>query len=215
LTLDAGVHPVLDRSSTIRQAAERLGFDCLDEQWEGWQARYRFHCREGHVLTASLRSLLAMSACRRCREAESWQHLLDEAKRHGVDCLDKLWKGVAKHYRFRCSVGHESTRSGRYAQTNVLCTRCLPPTRRQKRQAGLARLQEVLVLQAGTMLVPQGYCGLDWHYRFRCASGHEWKTNARSVLNGSWCPTCAREKRQKRHALQIFAAPDQDSDAGR
>ena len=34
------------------------------------------------------------------------------------------------------------------------------------------------------------YAGM-WHkLSFKCARGHEWKTNAHNIIRGTWCPVC-------------------------
>ncbi|HBO3047086.1 hypothetical protein GHU06_29320 [Pseudomonas aeruginosa] len=98
-------------------------------------------------------------------------------------------------HRFRCCVGHEWQRRSRDALVNLLCPRCMSHALALKRMDSLRRLYEAVAGWGGLLLLENVYFGLVWHYRFVCRQGHEWRTNARNVLNGSWCPQCARLRR--------------------
>ena len=55
------------------------------------------------------------------------------------------------------------------------------------------RVQRAAAAQGGTCLA-EAYEGVNHHYRFRCAKGHEWASPADPVLReGRWCTVCVHE----------------------
>lgn len=55
-------------------------------------------------------------------------------------------------------------------------------------------LQETAILKMGKCLSPE-YVGIKAHYQWKCQFGHEWSAIAESILRGSWCPTCAGQRK--------------------
>jgi hypothetical protein len=46
------------------------------------------------------------------------------------------------------------------------------------------------------------YKGIKAHYQWECQFGHQWPAIAESVLRGSWCPTCAGQRKTTIEELQ-------------
>ena len=62
------------------------------------------------------------------------------------------------------------------------------------RADGLERLRATAAARGGQLLDDR-YLGVNVHYRFRCAQGHEWQASGHSVLGGSWCKRCSDGER--------------------
>lgn len=208
---DASRHPLPE---PLQRTLERLGFVCEDEVWNGWQRPHAFRCSAGHALALAPARLSNLLGCRACHGRRTvWQCLRLAAERLGVECLDNAWRGRSAMHRFRCCVGHEWQRSGRDALDNLFCPRCISYSLALKRADGVLRLYEAVAGRGGAVLPGSGHFGLEWRYGFVCRYGHEWRTNARGVLNGSWCPVCARwERNLCRNCLQIHRSGAADGD---
>lgn len=207
----AGSHPILDRSESVRQAAERLGFECLEQEWKGWQETYRFRCRNGHLSLKRPRALISTVSCSHCRRDDSWRRLLASARKIGTRCLEQRWLGTHSYHRFCCPRGHQWKRIGGYALRDASCPTCARRIAGQRRQHpdGLGRLQAVASKHGGECLSPV-YDGLDRRYSFRCVNGHTWETTAYKLLQGSWCPTCKRteisSRKMRADGLELLQA---------
>lgn len=180
--------------ASIRRVVERLRFTCLDEQWRGAAAFYRFLCEQGHELRFSGASLKGVTGCYHCRDAGRLQRLRQKAEQDGSYLLDVQWKGSAERYSFRCQhePRHQWTRRYGHALSDSRCSHCGRRAVALSRLAkdGLQRLQEHARNLGGDCLSPI-YLGSGYKHRFRCAHGHVWEAVASAILNdGQWCAKC-------------------------
>jgi hypothetical protein len=58
----------------------------------------------------------------------------------------------------------------------------------------IALLQDTAMQKMGKCLSSE-YDGIKAHYQWECQLGHQWPAIAESVLRGSWCPTCAGQRK--------------------
>lgn len=189
-----GAHPVLDRFPHIREAADQLGFECLDDTWQGRFAAYRLRCREGHEFKRTMATFGRgrTSNCPQCNALANWTRLKDLCDVHGVRCLEERWLGWDTTHRFECTKGHAWTRLGKRALGHAGCTRCArAPGYERRRSASWLRLQKVVAERGGECLATD-FAGVAGVYPFRCAAGHQWLAKGSDVLRRTWCPECAR-----------------------
>lgn len=121
-----GSNPLLDRSAPLRRAVARLGLICLDHEWRGTQAEYRFQCPRKHVFSRAFATITQSRSggCRECVEQDQDAWLFALAASAGVTCLEPRWLGVTAQHRFRCAQGHEWVRYGSRVLTNARCPSC-------------------------------------------------------------------------------------------
>lgn len=120
----------------------------------------------------------------------------------GIVCSDEKWLGAVHHYHFRCHSGHEWVRRGDAQIANPRCPTCVRTASAIARRKldNLQRLHEVARSHGGDCLSSE-YTGVADRFAFRCASGHEWETQAYTVLNGSWCKLCRHEAMRRDNLL--------------
>lgn len=196
-------HPVLDRDSGLRAAADRSGFDCLDYQWKGLSAMYRIRCSRGHVFQRTLQTFARTrkARCPQCIAEEHMNQLYAMAARSGVQCLDSRWLGWDVPHRFQCAQGHVWNRVGNRALRGINCPQCGKTSGYDRRRAdSLARLHQVAAERGGVCL-DTTYQGNN-PYRFRCRQGHEWSALAQEVMRRTWCPECARLRKVEAYRNQ-------------
>ncbi len=198
-------HPILDRSVRTRQSADRWGFVCLDNEWQGREATYRFQCRDGHVFIKTFNALAQAPkgecpVCVRTRRANQWETLLRQS---GLTCLESEWLGHSALHRFRCTGGHAWERSGGRALQNIHCPHCgrADGYIRKRLVDGLERLQQAAANRGGQCLSDH-FAGVNHTYTFRCAKGHTWQANGGDVLRRTWCDLCARERKSQDYRLK-------------
>ncbi|WP_153050293.1 hypothetical protein [Pseudomonas sp. MF4836] len=186
-------HPVLDRDPGLRAAAVRSGLDCLDHQWKGVNAMYRFRCDRGHVFLRTLQTFSRVSnaKCPTCAVEAHMNQLRTLADRNGVKCLETRWLGWDAAHRFQCAQGHIWSRRGNRALSGIDCPHCGKASGYDRRRAeSLARLHQIAAERGGVCLNTSYQANKP--YRFRCARGHEWEAQGHEVKRRTWCPECAR-----------------------
>lgn len=195
-----GKHPVLDHSAELRRRADRFELECAMQAWRGWDEPYTFRCAAaGHEFSLSARQLLTKRiACHTCRGLECLARLRQRTEREGVRCLSTEWAGEAGPYLFECQHGHQWQRSA--GPSVPRCPHCgfQAGALARRDPNGLARLRQAAEAKGGQCL-SEAYTTSAARYRFRCADGHEWETLGRTVLDGAWCPSCARAQRRVEH----------------
>ena len=182
----------------LREAAHKLGIECLDTEWLGAHGTYRLRCACGHEYTRTPAAILKHGrGCPECLNRTRLARLHTIAEQHGGRCLETHYLGNNALYRFACAKGHEwSNYPDRLRSGGFWCPRCARMRYRQLKlnPNGLEQLQEAAKARGGVCLSDL-YEGRAVHYRFRCAEGHEWETGAKAILSSSaWCPRCSFAK---------------------
>jgi hypothetical protein len=93
----------------LQAVARAKGGACLNEQYEGVQARYRFQCGAGHVWKAVGARVLAGSWCPQCnleRQRLGIEVMAAIAHERGGRCLSDRYINVRHHLQWECSHGH-------------------------------------------------------------------------------------------------------------
>jgi len=188
------------------KAAERGG-QCLSDTYLGSALRHRFRCAEGHEWQTGAHEVLRGAWCLPCsherkrtgyRLADGLERLQQAAADKGGACLSDTYEGHRHRYAFRCAEGHEWQTLGARILRGAWCPTCVVAQGPQKRRLsdGLQRLHEAAKARGGECL-SDGYNGHAGQHRFRCSEGHEWEARgAVTLLQGGWCPQCARVGRR-------------------
>ena len=117
-----------------------------------------------------------------------------KARSFGGEVLSKRYVGCRHPMAFRCAKGHR----WRAALANVAqgqwCPQC-----GAKKSTEAKRLRKFLSVQRiaknhGGRCLARTYVDQYTKMRWRCAEGHEWVADARTIGLGRWCPTCKRER---------------------
>jgi hypothetical protein len=185
----------LSQLNRIFVACRELGIDCLDNEWQGMKAHYRFRCAQGHEYSCQGRALLssnspARATCPECCKSNSLARLKAMAIQRGGECLELNFLGAGVPHRFRCAHGHEwSAIANSVTSGGSWCQHCA--IEKRKINNGLERLRLAAKLRGGICLATE-YRGMRQYYAFRCAKGHEWSTTGENILAvKNWCPHCA------------------------
>ncbi|WP_423382436.1 hypothetical protein [Burkholderia sp. LMG 32019] len=118
----------------------------------------------------------------------AYAQLAEIAAERGLTLLTPEWCGLKSFYEFRCASGHNFTRIGTVAMRGTItCLECEHVRVQQ-------RFQELLN-EKGTVCREGTYLGQTVRQHFTCRFGHEWTTDARKILDGSGCPSCAIDTR--------------------
>ncbi len=187
-------HPILDRQPQLRATADAAGFECLDSDWRGLSAMYRFQCRAGHRFDRTLQTFgrARETKCPVCTAEANFTRLRALSQEAGVQCLELHWLGWDRPHRFQCEAGHRWTRNGNKALDRTGCPVCgRDAGYRRRRDDLLTRIHQTAAARGGVCLDTASPRG-QRVFRFRCGAGHEWNAPGADVLRRTWCPECAR-----------------------
>ena len=196
-----------ERMQAIVQMAIAKGGRCMETEYLGSGARYRFVCAQGHEWTANpLRLRSRDSWCPHCAINHQRRFFVDGleklqslAAQKGGQCLSDAYKGTKVHYCMQCAQGHQWQATGLVLLGGSWCARCADQEKGKKRRLvdGLERVQQAAHAKGGVCLTP-AYLGAHENYQFRCSRGHEWHMKFWDANRGEWCKRCAREDRNQK-----------------
>ncbi|MDO3559676.1 hypothetical protein [Ralstonia pseudosolanacearum] len=188
----------------LQQIVRQAGGECLSTSYSNSRDTYRFRCRLGHEFETRGARVLAGSWCRYCghiqrgevlRDPTGLARIQEAARKRGGEWLPQPYTRMEELYRFRCAEGHEWTTRGVVVVRGKWCRLCANKSVSDAhlRKDGLDELHRIAQEHGGQCLA-HSYDGVNARYRFRCAQGHEWGTQAGNVRRGQWCPHCADDK---------------------
>jgi hypothetical protein len=191
----------------LQQAAARRGGECLAETFAGMSQKYRFRCAAGHVFQANGRAILWEGWCIRCSSfsrgkatllKDGLQRLNECAERQGGVCLDTVYRGMTRRYRFRCRFLHEWEATGKAVTEGSWCVKC----KNAGKGLTIEEAQRLAQIKGGQCLSTE-YSGAGIKLHWQCACGHRWYTLLATIRAGSWCLKCSHIKRMVRSCLDV------------
>ncbi|WJN78176.1 hypothetical protein OH687_15205 [Burkholderia anthina] len=195
----------------VEIAAER-GHTLLTLEWRGLKSYYEFRCESGHdftrIGTVAMRGTITCLQCEQVRVQHRFQELLSE---RGLVCHEGTYLGQTARQHFTCRSGHEWTTEARKILDGHGCPRCakIELAACLLHSDGLERLHEAAAERGGRCLTDT-YIGIAAHYEWECAEGHRWTAVAHRIVDGGWCPHCARirhgEQQRDPNGLQRLQA---------
>lgn len=179
------------------EVAKAAGLTLLTTAWTGAQANYLFRCSNGHEFERLATSILYKSAtaCPECKREALRDRWMEIVRERGGELVGDEFTTVARRYRLRCGQGHEWEALGQHIVAGHWCRRCVAEgnSARLLDQEGLARLQAAARSKGGRCLATE-YVGRAARYELECSYGHRWQTKGGFILDGHWCPHCARKQ---------------------
>ncbi|WP_423380304.1 hypothetical protein [Burkholderia sp. LMG 32019] len=195
------------------EVAKAAGLTLLTTAWTGAQANYLFRCSNGHEFERLATSILYKNAtaCPECKREALRDRWMGIVRERGGELVGDEFTTVARRYRLRCAQGHEWEALGQHIVAGHWCRRCVAEgnSARLLDQEGLARLQAAARSKGGRCLATE-YVGRAARYELECSYGHRWQTKGGFILDGHWCPHCARkqsaEQQRRSDGLQRLQA---------
>ncbi len=183
------------------EVAKAAGLTLLTTAWAGAQANYLFRCSNGHEFERPATSILYKNAtaCPECKYEALRDRWMAIVRERGGELVGGEFTTVAKRYRFRCAKGHEWEALGQHIVAGHWCRRCVAEANSERLldHNGLARLQAAAQSNGGRCLATE-YVGRAARYEMECSHGHRWQSKGGFILDGHWCPHCARRQSAER-----------------
>jgi hypothetical protein len=196
----------------LRQMAGSRGGECLSNKSVRSSESALWKCASGHVWQARVSSVRAGQWCPVC--AHNQKLGLDQmqqiARERGGQCLSTRYKNGCTPLLWECCNGHRWRASpanvkGGMRKKGTWCPECYNARRTFHEKHSIERMREIALLRQGRC-VSTGYVGSKSKLTWKCALEHRWQALPASVLQGTWCPVCARNQRLHLSDLQNIAA---------
>lgn len=111
------------------------------------------------------------------------------ARVRGGSCVNAEYKNNKQKLEWQCAQGHRWHARAMNIRAGNWCPTC----------AGNApkSIEDLRALAArrGGSCVSKSRVAMNGNSLWRCAQGHAWRTQPRTVSEGSWCPRCASQAR--------------------
>jgi hypothetical protein len=125
------------------------------------------------------------------------------ARERGGQCLSEQYTNNRIKLVWRCRLGHKWQAAPGKIKQGQWCPICAVETIRQK--ATKYRLADMLKIaqERGGTCLSKKFVNVSTHLQWRCSDGHVWEAKPNNILNGRWCPKCARKKiaDKQRHSI--------------
>ena len=176
--------------SEMQAIAQQRGGICLSGEYKNNITKLLWKCAEGHEWEAIPTSILQGHWCPNCASKIRFRHSIekmqDVARAFGGECLSINYVDTRTKLRWRCARGHEWEAIPNSVLEGSWCPYCAG--------TALHSIEEMrkLATKRGGMCISDKYVNNRIKLLWRCAEGHEWKTAPTMILQGYWCPRCAR-----------------------
>lgn len=198
----------------LRQIARRHGGRCLAEEYTRGSDPVGFECKRGHRFEAKPARIFRGNWCPVCRVANTiprkWvprtavpmpdrtdlhtclAALHAVAQERGGRCVSDELRDLDDPFEFVCAREHRwFARPALVLRNGSWCARCASFNPKAE-----ATLRELVARHGGELIGPT-YLGWAVPIEFACSAGHHWSARPSSIRQGSWCPTCARQRRPR------------------
>jgi len=196
----------------LQQIAVRKGGHCLSVAYVNSSYPIRWKCAAGHEWLARARTIRAGNWCPVCAHNQrlKLEEMRQIARERGGRCLSTTYKNASTPLVWICRHGHRwkacaanvkpgSRRKGSW------CGECYNRRRRFHEKQSITAMRHLATARGGTCLSAE-YLGSKFKLTWKCKFGHCWQAAPCYIVQGNWCPICARNQRLSLSFFQELAA---------
>ena len=194
-----------------QQTAGRRGGRCLSHTCFNSRDQLRWQCAFGHVWSARVSSVRSGQWCPVCAKNRllNIKEMQSIARARGGLCLSSRYKNGKTPLLWCCTYGHTwkawpANVKGGSHRKGSWCPECYNWRREFRGRADIESMRN-LALARGGRCISTEYVGSRFKLDWQCKLGHRWHALPSAVIQGSWCPTCARNLRLTLSQFQELA----------
>jgi hypothetical protein len=187
--------------TALREIAAQKGGCCLSDEYVNSSHRVRWKCSVGHEWMARAHSIRAGNWCPVC--AHNKRLRLEEmrqiANERGGRCLSNTYKNASTPLLWVCRHGHQwkacaANVKGGPRRKGSWCRECYNGRRRFHERLSITAMRDLANARGGMCLSAE-YLGSKVKLTWECKLGHHWQAAPSYIVQGTWCPVCARNQR--------------------
>jgi hypothetical protein len=161
----------------------------------------RWRCAVGHEWLARAHSVRAGNWCPICAHNQKLklEEMRQIARERGGRCLSTSYKNGSTPLLWVCGRGHHwkacaaNVKPGP-RRNGSWCRECYNGRRRFHEKLSIAAMRDLAMARGGTCVSAE-YLGSKLKLTWKCEFGHRWQAAPSYVVQGTWCPICARNQR--------------------
>lgn len=188
------------------------GGQCLSTQYVNVEAPLWWRCQAGHAWMATPKSIRRGSWCPQCVHNQRLQleEMQQLARERGGRCLSRTYLNNRHPLLWECQRGHRwqampcNVKSGK-RKRGTWCLECYN-LRRRYRPRGSIEEMKALARSRGGICLSKDYRSSKAKLLWQCDHEHRWRATPDSIVQGSWCPACARNQRLTLRDFRALAA---------
>lgn len=196
----------------LRQFAAHKGGRCLSVHYVSSSHPLRWQCAARHEWLARASSIRAGTWCPVCAHNQklSLEEVREIARARGGLCLSTTYKNASTPLLWVCKFGHHwkaataNVKSGS-RRKGSWCGECYNLRRRFHGKQSIEAMKALVLTRAGACLSAE-YFGSKAKLMWKCGFGHRWQAAPSYIVQGSWCPMCARNQRLTLRFFQHLGA---------
>ena len=196
-----GAFEMLER---LKHLAESKGGECVSTVYKGSRSHHEFRCAQGHTWGAASGAIFVGKWCPFCSAATKAskarlpiEELRAFASSKGGRLISEVYRAQKEKQEWECARGHRWFAKYNSIKAGNWCPTCAKWT--------LAEMEE-LAKSRGGKVVSKEYKAVAIHLEWECSKGHRWLAKPHNVLNGQWCPHCARNRKLTIEDMKTLAA---------
>ncbi len=181
----------------LKRIASEKGGQCLSAMYLGDAEKLEWRCELGHVWLMKPSNIKQGQWCPTCggTKKKTIEEMRELARERGGKCHASEYVNGQTKMLWECAKGHTWTAKGRDVVTGSWCPKC---SGREKKS--ISDMQRLASSRGGTLLSSE-YKNNKTNMWWRCKNNHEWLASAHSILNGTWCPECAKQRFKNKKIL--------------
>ena len=196
----------------LRRIAAQKGGSCLSLVYVNSSDPVRWKCAIGHEWLARAHSIRSGNWCPVCAHNQrlTLEEMRQIARERGGKCLSTSYKNASTPLMWVCRQGHHwkacaaNVKRGR-RRKGSWCRECYNERRRFHEKLSITAMRGLAIARGGMCLSAE-YLGSKFKLRWECEFGHQWRAAPSYVVQGTWCPVCARNRRLSLPLFRAIAA---------
>jgi hypothetical protein len=177
----------------MREVAKQNDGYCLSDVYINGKSDIIWKCNKGHIWPAVPQSIIYTGTwCPICAKLprKTIEDMSVLASKYGGKCLSETYVGGIEKLTWQCKDKH--IWNATYASINEghWCPYCAGNIRKT--------IEEMHILAANNngKCLSTEYINADSILEWQCVKGHKWKSRAKNIITGYWCPQCRSTKHE-------------------
>jgi len=174
------------------------GGRCLSKEYRGSGVKLKWQCRLGHrweTAPARIKNGHWCPVCAVMRRSDDIKKMQRIAEDQSGRCVSTSYVNNGSPLIWECARGHQWEATPNNVRKGTWCPTCAKKIRKPPYLVTIRDLRELAESRGGKCL-SKYYVDINTKLLWECSHGHRWKAVQDSVKRGSWCPTCARDRRR-------------------
>ena len=198
--------------TVLQEIAAQRGGRCLSLEYVNSSHLLRWQCAAGHEWRTRASAIRAGHWCPICAHNQRLrlEELQQVARERGGRCLSTSYKHGRAPLLWICKYGHRwkacaaTVKPGAHRK-GTWCRKCYNWRRRFHGKLSIESMRNLAIGLGGTCVSTE-YFGSKVKLTWKCGVGHRWQAAPCYIVQGNWCPVCARNQRLSLPFFQDLAA---------